>query len=110
MSQFPPSQPGRPAGDSTMAYNSVAPKTHGMALAAMIMGIVSIPFVCLFGLGVFLGIVALILGIVSLMAINRNPQIYSGKGFAITGIVTGGGGAVLLGTLLAVIMIPSMGR
>ena len=107
MSQIPPPQPPS-AYDSTVPYSSVPPKTSGMALTAMILGICAIPFGCL-GVGVILGIIAIILGVVALSSINRNPQALSGKGYAITGIATGAG-SLPFAALLIAILLPSMGK
>ena len=77
-----------------------------MALTSMILGIAGLPLVLCFGAGGLLGLIGLILGIVS---INKSPGQFSGKGFAITGIVTGG--VSLLGVPLALaIMLPAMGK
>jgi len=117
MSQMPPEMPSsmRPdepfdpnAGGSYMSYNKPA-KTSGMALTAMILGILAIPLGC-FGVGIVLGIVAMIMGIISLNAINRNPEQQGGKGYAITGIVTGALSLVLVVPLLIAILLPSLGK
>lgn len=74
---------GQPAG-----YPYAAPivkKAPGMALAAMILGIVGI-VTGFFVFGALLGIAAIILGALSLKKVKEAG---AGKGFAITGIVTG---------------------
>lgn len=74
---------GQPAG-----YPYAAPivkKAPGMALAAMILGTVGI-VTGFFVFGVLLGIAAIILGALSLKKVKEAG---AGKGFAITGIVTG---------------------
>ena len=84
-------------------------RLSGMALTSMILGIAGLPLVLCFGAGGLLGLIGLILGIVSLISINKSPGQFSGKGFAITGIVTGG--VSLLGVPLALaIMLPAMGK
>jgi len=64
------------------------PSTNGLALAGFILGLGS----CLFGffcccLGPACNIVAIVLCIIGLSQINRRPDVYSGKGFAIAGLV-----------------------
>ena len=59
-------------------------QTVGTAVASMILGIVG-----LFFFGIILGILALILGGVAMNKINSDPEKFSGKGMAITGIVLG---------------------
>lgn len=74
---------GQPAG-----YPYAAPivkKAPGMALAAMILGIVGV-VTGFFVFGALLGIAAIILGALSLKKVKEAG---AGKGFAITGIVTG---------------------
>lgn len=67
-------------------------KTYSLAIASMVMGIVSIPllFIRLIGFisGCVLAVIAIVLGIVSLNKISKNKM--EGKGMAIAGIVTGG--------------------
>ncbi|MFA5142335.1 MAG: DUF4190 domain-containing protein [Candidatus Woesearchaeota archaeon] len=63
-------------------------ETSNFAIASLILGIISIPFIELFGLGVILGILAIILGRHSLKQIKRKKL--AGKGMAIAGIITGG--------------------
>jgi competence protein ComGC len=85
------------------------PKTSGMARTAMILGIVGL-LTAILGIGILLGIVALILGIVSLTTIAKNPQL-TGKGFATTGIVTGGLCILVAPVLLLIaILVPSLGK
>jgi hypothetical protein len=80
-----------------------------MALWSMILGIVAFPTMGCFGIGIILSVIALILGIISLVAINKNPAATGGKGFAIAGVVTGAFGTLMVPLLLA-ILIPSLGR
>ena len=67
----------------------VAPQ-QSLAIASLVMGIVSITagLCCYFG--ILTGPIAFILGIVSLVQIKNDPTKYGGKGFAIGGVVTGG--------------------
>ncbi len=60
-----------------------------MAILSLVFGLaaITIGWLC-FGLP--LGILALILGVVALSQIKRNPALYGGKPLAIGGMVTGG--------------------
>ncbi len=69
----------------------------GMAIASMILGIVSLVLCFYWFLGLPTALVGLILGIVAINRASRNFG--AGKGFAISGIVTSG-----LGLLLGVFM------
>ena len=62
-------------------------ETSKSAITSLILGIVSIPFIYLFGLGIILGILAIIFGIISLKKIRKGKL--AGKGMAIAGIITG---------------------
>jgi prepilin-type processing-associated H-X9-DG protein len=94
---MPPFQPAPPT----------APLRTGMAVTALVFGIVGV-FTC----PVF-GILAIILGIVALNRTTREPQTYGGRGMAIAGIATGGAGMVLnvmWVALLISILLPSYSR
>jgi hypothetical protein len=59
-------------------------KTEGMALAGFIGSLVG-----LFIMGIPLGIMAIVFGFVSLGKIDRHPERYKGRGFAIASIIIG---------------------
>jgi uncharacterized membrane protein len=61
--------------------------SNGLAIGALVTGILSLPLLLLFGLGALLGIVAIIIGVIALRRANRGEG--SGRGMAIGGIVTG---------------------
>ncbi len=86
------------------APTSAEPR-QGLAITALVLGILSVlTFGCL-GVGALTG---LILGIVALMRANRQPDVYGGKGLAIGGIVTslvGLAGAALLAVLIILPLI-----
>lgn len=73
---------------------------------AGIFGIGSIVFLVLVPfLGIALGVAALVMGLIGLNHIRKNPQL-KGEGWAITGIV--GGGLIILLLALAIILIASI--
>jgi FtsH-binding integral membrane protein len=76
------------------------PKFNGMAIASMICGIISMPTCmcsCIFpGINSPLAIAALVLGIIGMNKIRSAPQMYKGGGMAITGIITGSVGIILI--------------
>lgn len=69
---------------------------------SLILGILGILLSCCYG-GIPLGAGALITGYLALSSINREPMIYSGRGMAIGGMITGAIG--LITTLFWVIFI-----
>jgi hypothetical protein len=106
MTQMPPEN-YRPVEDQ---YAQQGTKT-GMAVTSMVLGIIgAVGAIVLVGIPI--GLIGLILGIIALVKANKHPQRYGGKGFAITGIVTGGLGGLLAVPALLVfaILMPSLGR
>ncbi len=83
--------PEQPSGAPT--------SSDGMAIAAGIIGIVSIPAVLIL-IGGLSGVVAIVLGAIALSRIRRSGR--GGRGMAITGLVTGIVSVVLVVLLLVV--------
>ncbi len=65
------------------------PQDNQLALWSMISGIASIPMLCLCGTGFFVGITALVLGIVARGQIGKTQGMQSGNGQALAGIILG---------------------
>jgi Domain of unknown function (DUF4190) len=65
------------------------PAQQGTAVASLIFGLISITFGWICG-GPLFGLLAVVLGVVSLMQIKKNPQQNTGKPIAIAGLITGG--------------------
>ncbi len=81
-------------------------KTLGLAIASLVFG-------CLFIfplLGIVFSLTAVILGIVALTKISKNKETLKGEGLAISGIVLGGIGIVIIPiiAILAAIAIPNL--
>jgi hypothetical protein len=100
--QFPAAQPAQPVWQPPPPPNYVAGPKQGTAVAALILGIFTVTIGWCCYLGVLSGPVAIGLGIYSLNQIKNYPDKFTGKPFAITGIVTG---AVYFLGLAAVILI-----
>lgn len=75
------------------------PKTSGLAIAAFVLGLISIVFFPT-------GIVAIILGIISIVAIEKSGGRLTGRVFAILGIVL----PVLIFCVMFVILLPALHR
>jgi hypothetical protein len=75
---------------------------QGLAVASLIVGVVSLTvgWCCYFG--VVTGPVAIVMGIIQLVMIKNKPNEYTGKPLAIIGIVTG---AVYFAVLAIIIII-----
>ena len=65
----------------------VAPQ-QGLAIASLILGIFTVTFGWCY-VGVVTGVIAIVLGIISLVQIKNNPERYSGRPLSIAGIVMG---------------------
>jgi hypothetical protein len=87
--QFPVPQPAQPAWQPPPPPSYAAGPQQGLAVASLICGIFTITIGWCCYLGVITGPVAIGLGIASLNQIKNNPDKFTGKPFAITGIVTG---------------------
>jgi type II secretory pathway pseudopilin PulG len=94
---------------STDSYPAGPVPRRGLAIASLVLGILSIPsFGCLI-VGAVAGVV---LGIVALMRANREPHLHGGKGMAIAGIATSALSLLLVIPIgiIAAIAIPSLLR
>lgn len=86
----------------TQTSYSVSPRV-GMAVAALVCGILGFCFPPL-------GLVGLILGIIAVIKASSDPARHGGKGMAIGGICTGGFSLVFMGPLMMAILLPSFAR
>jgi len=83
----PGSPPPPPAMNSLSQAGGHTPRTNAMALAGLILGIVAVTFglCCCWGIPFnFLGI---IFSLVGLAQIRKNPELETGKGLAIAGLI-----------------------
>lgn len=80
------------------------PRASGMAVAALVCGIVGLVLCCL----VVPSVLGIVFGFVAISQIHRQPQLLKGKGMAIAGIVCGFLGLVLL-ALVVVLWLFSYG-
>ena len=71
---------------SDPSYGAPARLPQGMAISALVLGVIGLLLACLAFGGVF-GIIGLVLGIVALRRVKQGTG--GGKGLAIAGIVTG---------------------
>ena len=96
----PPAPPA--AGQQTTGYGYQAgPKTNGLAIASLVLGIAGLVFyVC----GVA-SILALVFGYMARGQIDRDPQNQGGRGMAIAGIIMGWIGVAILVIFWAVVII-----
>ena len=84
------SQPGygyqaAPAG---FPYAYEVPPSKGLAIGALVLGLVSFPLIFFFGMGFLTAITGIVLGFVALSKAKRSPREYQGRGMAIGGIIS----------------------
>lgn len=76
--------------DTQYAPPPLAPTTPGLAIASLILGIAAIAlFLCCNLVGIISGILAVIFGHISMSRIKKQPDIYTGRGLAAAGLITG---------------------
>ena len=88
-----PPQPGQgpPGGYPAPGYPATRPRRNGMGTAALVLGVVAVVLVLLLlfsPIGAFLGLLAVLFGILGLMRANRGEA--DNRGQAVAGLVTGG--------------------
>ena len=82
------------------AAQPIIPKNSGLAIAAFVLGLMSLL------LGILTGIPAIVLGIIALVKIEKSGGRITGKGFAIPGILV----PVFSIALMIVILLPTLFR
>jgi hypothetical protein len=96
---YPPPPPPGPAPPPP--YGRVA-QTNGLAIAGMVLGIVSIVLFFLAWIASVVGVVGLIL---SLVGLNKSKQMGgSGRGMAIAGVITSAAG-IVIGIVVTIIVV-----
>ncbi len=89
--------PGGPGGPGF----GPAGATNGLAVGALVTGILAIPTTCCCSIGSLpLGIAACVLGGIAMSKIKADPQRYGGKGMALAGLICGG-----ISILLAIVLL-----
>ena len=106
----PPYQQPQPSGYPQPPYGGYlppsytpAPPNEGLAVASMVVGIVSIVLSCGYGIGLLGSPVALVMGRVSMKRIDRSQGQLGGRGMAQAGFILG-----IIGTVLLVLAIAAL--
>src|SRR5262245_39211289 len=94
----------------SVSYSDIQPQRqtrNALAVASLVLGIISIPTLGLLGVG---AITAIVLGSIALNRIKKEPATYSGKGMAIAGIITSAVSLLLTAMfcLFAAIAVPKV--
>jgi hypothetical protein len=100
-------QPARETVSPAAAIKEqIAAKTNGMANLSMVLGVISIPLsCCLFGFGSFLGIAALIMGVMGLREVKQSGGDPAEERKAILGMALGGA-SIVIGIASVLVLIP----
>ena len=105
---YPPQQPGYPTygapGYPPPGYG-VSRQNEGLAVASMVIGIVSFVLACGYGIGLLGSPVALVMGRVSMKRIDQSGGQLGGRGMAQAGFVMGGIGTVLLVLVIIAVVV-----
>ena len=98
--QFPAQgHPQQGYQNAPAGYDQGAPaKSNGLGVAALVLGILSIPAAFFVGIGLVFGLLAIIFGIIGLRRVKARRA--DNKGMAIAGLVTG-----IVGALLSIVVI-----
>ncbi len=78
------------------------PKVHGLAVASLVLGLISLVIV---GIGLLTGVPAAICGHAALRAIKDEPTEYGGSGMAIAGLITGYIGLLISGVMFILMLL-----
>ena len=100
--QGQPPQGPPPGGYQAGGYPATTGRRNGMGTTALVLGVVALVLVLLLlfaPLGAFLGLLAVLFGILGLVRVNRGDA--DNRGQAVTGLVTGGI-ALLVGVFLTI--------
>jgi hypothetical protein len=99
---YPPAGQAPAGGYPTAGHPATRPRRNGMGTTALVLGVVALTLVVLLlfsPLGAFLGLLAVLFGILGLMRANRGEA--DNRGQAVAGLVTGGI-ALLVGVFLTI--------
>ena len=99
-------RPATPPTAAPAVLTGLAParRTHGLAVASLVMGIISVTIgiCCCYGLP--FNVLGVIFALIALSQIRQSPQLYDGEGAAIVGLVLS-----LLSLALMAVLIPVLG-
>ncbi|MFD0022494.1 DUF4190 domain-containing protein [Streptomyces sp. NPDC058382] len=94
-----PGYPGYPG----YGQNAWGPQpANGLGVAALVLGIIAVAGFCAYGLGVILGVLALIFGLIGRGRVNRGEA--DNGGMALAGIILGSIGIVFSGAFLGLVI------
>jgi hypothetical protein len=88
----------------------VAPRrNNGLAVAALVLGILGVVFACCDGIGAIFGILSLIFGIISMKQLKKSSGVEKGQGMALAGIIMGSI-SIIIGAIFIAYLIANRGQ
>lgn len=100
--------PWQAPAPGSLPYPYSVPRTDGMCVAALILGLVSLVLVWVPILAWILGLLGIVFGALGMNAVRSNPQLKTGFGMGLAGLIMGGlgllGGVVIF--IVAVSLLP----
>lgn len=93
------------AGSGYESPYDTGPKNNPLAIASLVLGIISVPTIFCCGLGIITAILAIIFGCFSLGAIRRSDGSQAGSGLAVAGLVIGIIAIVIIIVVIAILVI-----
>jgi len=96
------SPPSPPIMHSSRQADGYTPRTNAMALTGFILGIVSITFGLCCCWGIPFNVLGIIFSLVGLAQIRKKPELETGKGLALTGLVLSSLSIVLVAILITI--------
>ncbi|MFF8833591.1 DUF4190 domain-containing protein [Streptomyces sp. NPDC015131] len=98
----PPGHAGYPGYAGYAPYGWQQAPSNGLGIAALVLGILGVVLFCLWGLGIVLGVLALIFGIIGRGKARRGEA--DNHGMALAGIILGSIAIVVGGVVLALMI------
>ncbi|MER8046376.1 DUF4190 domain-containing protein [Streptomyces sp. NPDC094032] len=96
---YPPASPYPSYGAAYGQPGWQQQPSNGMGTTAMVLGIIAVAGFCMYGLGIILGVLALIFGIIGMKKANRGEA--TNRGMALAGVVLGSIGILVSAVFVA---------
>jgi hypothetical protein len=88
-------------GENGLSDTYLRKKNQGLAIASMVIGIVSCLALGFLGIG---SLSSIVLGVIALRKAKQQPDQFGGRGFAMTGIITGALSGIFSILLLSILV------
>lgn len=99
---------GYQSAPANFPYAYEVPPSKGLAIGALVLGLVSFPLIFVFGLGFLTAITGIVLGFVALSKAKHNPRQYQGRGMAIGGVISSFASMGMFVLIVLAIAVPNI--